>query len=78
MRVVSKNFKERLNCVCSKSVKVDDAVIASRLADKFDLRSREERVYCKGCREGKRAVSLWLLRTQVAGAELVEQRHFER
>ena len=57
---MSKIFNERLSCICSQVVKFDSAVFVSRLSDKFDLRTREERVYCRGCVEGKRRATGWI------------------
>ena len=57
---MSKIFNERLSCICSQVVKFDSAVFVSRFSDKFDLRTREERVFCRGCEEGKRRASEWL------------------
>ena len=56
---MNKRLNEQLHCVCSKVVKFYDAVIVSKLAE-FDLRTKEERVYCRGCRDGKKKTSEWL------------------
>ena len=58
---MNKSFKERVNCVCSKSVKIDDVVIVSKLLDKWDLRTKEVRAYCRICEEGKLQTLNWLL-----------------
>jgi len=57
---VSRNRSERINCICSKSVKIDDVILVSRLEDRFDLRTRREHAYCRNCLDGKRMASVWL------------------
>jgi hypothetical protein len=75
---VSKGFSEILTCVCLKTVKVDNAVFVSRLIDKFDLRTRKQQVYCRGCLAGKNKTSDWLLGRLSLGELSVEPGRMER
>ncbi len=75
---MNRSFKERVNCVCSKSVKIDDVIIVSKLVDKFDLRTKEERVYCRECPDGKKKASDWLLSRSSLGGIIGKSRSMER
>ena len=57
---MSRKRVERINCICSKLVKIDDVVLVSKLEDRFDLRTKREYAYCRGCPDGKRKASDWL------------------
>ena len=55
-------YKETVKCACDKIVKFDDVVTASRLLDKWDLRSHAELPYCRDCALGKLLAKDWLSR----------------
>ena len=53
-------YTETVKCVCDKIVKFDDVIIASKLLDKWDLRTSVELPYCKACDLGKLIARNWL------------------
>jgi len=59
---VAIKYTETVKCVCDKIVKFDDVILASKLLDKWDLRSRTELPYCKSCDLGKLIAKNWLSR----------------
>jgi hypothetical protein len=52
--------KETVVCVCDRMSKVDDCVAVSRYINKWDLRTREDRYYCKSCVPGRVSACVWL------------------
>ena len=55
-------YRETIRCFCDKIVKFDGVVLASRLLDKWDLRTKAEFPYCRDCPAGRRAAKEWLFK----------------
>ena len=66
---MSRRLSERINCICFKSVKIDDVILVAKLEDRFDLRTKREYAYCRGCLVGKREASAWLKGAAVPGRD---------
>jgi hypothetical protein len=59
---MARQYSETVRCVCDNVVRRDDVVFVSRHLDKWDLRSRAELAYCRGCKEGERECKEWLFK----------------
>ena len=53
-------YRETVKCVCDKIVKFDDVIVASKFLDKWDLRTKSELSYCRGCELGNLVARSWL------------------
>ena len=57
---MSSNIKESVICVCEKVSKFDDCVAVSRYLDKWDLRTKAVKYFCRSCEEGRKLAHIWL------------------
>ena len=73
-----RRLSERINCVCLKSVKIDEVILVDKLEDRFDFRTRREHAYCRDCPEGQRKASAWLAGMVVIGNKDSERKYEER
>ena len=55
-------YRETIRCFCDKVVKFNEVIVASRLLDKWDLRTKAELPYCRDCMVGKVAAKEWLFK----------------
>jgi hypothetical protein len=53
-------LKETVICVCDRVSRIDNCVAVSRYRNKWDLRTHEDRFYCRSCVPGKAEAMAWL------------------
>jgi hypothetical protein len=58
-------FSNFIICVCDKSVKHEDAIGVSGYGDKWDLRTKQIKYYCRSCLDGKRIALEWLMKDHI-------------